>query len=396
MAAAKLAGLETLPCIRATHLSPEAKIAFAIADNRLAELSSWNEEELSIHLQELSTRDLDFDLESIGFDTVDLDRLNPEPKIRKRRLTRVEPGGEVDEEGFSTDPDDVLPPPRTPQRPAMSVLGDLWIAGRHRVLCGDGRVPESFSRLLGPEQVGMVFTDPPYNVVIRNNVSKNAFREFAMGSGEMTRAEFVGFLQAFLQRCTHVVRDGAILYVCMDWKHVGELNEAARLAGLTLKNICAWAKPYPGMGSFYRSQHEFVFVLKAGTGAHINNFGLGARGRNRANLWFYPSVRGHRTGVNDPDGGHPTVKPASLVMDAIRDCSKHQDIVLDPFGGSGTTMIAAERTRRRARLIEIDPHFVDLSILRWQAVTGRPATLAGDGRTFDEIAEARLGSWEEV
>jgi DNA modification methylase len=151
-------------------------------------------------------------------------------------------------------------------------------------------------------------------------------------------------------------RDGAIFHVFMDWHHLGEMQMAINDAGLEVRNLCVWAKPSAGMGSFYRSQHELVFVLKHGTAKHINNFGLGARGRTRSNIWRYPAVRGVRQGVNNPDGGHPTVKPVALIMDAIRDCSRRHDIILDPFGGSGTTLIAAERVGRRARLIEIDGH----------------------------------------
>ena len=175
----------------------------------------------------------------------------------------------------------------------------------------------------------------------------------------------------------------------MDGRHLSELNSAADAAGLQLKNMCVWVKPSPGMGSFYRSQYELVLVFKRGSAKHINNFGLGARGRNRSNVWFYPSVRGERRGVNDPDGGHPTVKPTSMIMDAIRDCSKRGDIVLDPFGGSGTTMIAAERVGRRARLMEVDGHYVDLAVRRWQTITGRQAARAADGETFDRIGADR-------
>jgi DNA modification methylase len=211
-----------------------------------------------------------------------------------------------------------------------------------------------------------------------------------MASGELSPEEFVDFLAGFLCEAARCSVDGAILHVCMDWRHIEELLEAARVAQLTLMNICTWAKPQAGMGTFYRSQTEFVVVLKKGSAPHINTFGLGARGRYRANLWHYPSVRGPRRGVNAPEsGGHPTVKPVSLVIDALRDCSLRGDVVLDPFGGSGTTLIAAERIGRRARLIELDPAYVDLIARRWCAVFGQPATLAGDGRTFNEIGAER-------
>ena len=188
-----------------------------------------------------------------------------------------------------------------------------------------------------------------------------------------------------------VVGNGAILHVCMDWRHASSLWAASAGARLALKNICVWVKPNAGMGSFYRSQHEFIFVLKAGTAKHVNNFGLGARGRHRSNVWRYPSVVGQRQGVNAPDGGHPTVKPVALVSDAIRDCSKRGQIVLDAFGGSGSTLIAAEKTGRCARLIEYDPLYCDTIVRRWEAYTGKRATLAATGKGLDELAETRSG-----
>ena len=191
-----------------------------------------------------------------------------------------------------------------------------------------------------------------------------------MASGEMSEDAFTTFLATVLGHTREHLVDGAILHVCMDWRHQTELLAAARRVDLVQKNLCVWVKPVAGMGSFYRSQHELVFVLKAGAAPHINTFGLGGRGRSRSNTWRYPSVQGPRRGVNSPDGGHPTVKPISLVIDALRDCSHRGDLILDPFGGSGTTLIAAARTRRRARLIELDPLYVDLIVRRWQAVTG--------------------------
>ena len=380
LVAAKALGLATVPCLRVQHLTPEAKRAFALADNRLAELSDWDEDLLKVELEELAAleADLTFSLEVTGFDTVDLDRLlGPEPS----------PTGQETADGLSTDPDDVLPPLA---RQAVSRSGDLWQMGSHRALCGDALDRESYERLLQGERVTQVFTDPPYNVPVGKHVTASAsFREFGMASGEMSEEAFTTFLATVLGHTREHLVDGAILHVCMDWRHQTELLAAARRVDLVQKNLCVWVKPVAGMGSFYRSQHELVFVLKAGAAPHINTFGLGGRGRSRSNTWRYPSVQGPRRGVNSPDGGHPTVKPISLVIDALRDCSHRGDLILDPFGGSGTTLIAAARTRRRARLIELDPLYVDLIVRRWQAVTGGSATLGGDGRTFDEIAAAR-------
>lgn len=380
LAAGKRLGLPQIPCCRVTHLTPEAKRSFALADNRLAELSGWDENILKLELAELAELQLDFDLAITGFDTVDLDLLlGPEP----------DPHSKVgDASGISTNPDDRIPELR---QQAVSRAGDLWRLGAHRVLCGDALKPDSYHTLLQGAVATQVFCDPPYNVsVTRHVTSAVGFQEFAMGVGEMSTAQFVGFLTAFMGETGRHLIDGAIMHVCMDWRHMREVVDAAEKTGLTLKNLCVWTKPAAGMGSFYRSQHELVFVFKVGQAPHINNFGLGARGRYRTNVWSYPSVRGPRRGVNDPaSGGHPTVKPSALVIDAIKDCSRRGDIILDPFGGSGTTLIAAHRVGRKARLIELDPCYVDLIVRRFQAVTGQQAVLEGDGRIFETISSLR-------
>ena len=378
--AAKRLGMESLPCVRVTHLTNEAKAALSLADNRLAELSTWDEPVLAVTLGQLSLGELDFDLEITGFDTIDLDRLlGPEPLPRK--------AGSADCE-FSTDPDDdVLEIPIL--FPAISQPGDLWVLGDHRILHGDALEAASYRTLLDGERAAQIVTDPPYNVPNRGHVSSRKFREFAMAAGEMSPSEFTDFLSRALALCASVARDGAIFHVCMDWRHMPELMSAAADTRLVMKNLCVWAKPSAGQGSFYRSQHELVLVLKHGTAQHINNFGLGSRGRYRSNVWRYPAVRGLRQGPSDPDGGHPTVKPVSMIMDAIRDCSRRKDVILDPFGGSGTTLIAAERVGRQARLIEIDGHYVDLTIGRWQAITGGVARRASDDASFDLLAAAR-------
>jgi len=380
--AANRVGMDVVPCIRVTHLTAKAKIALALADNRLGELSAWDEVALGSQLEQLLTPDLEFEFEVTGFDTVDADRLlGPEPDP----LGRKSGTGEV-----SSDPDDHVPPLET-EGPSVSRPEDVWELGVHRLLHGDALDPRSYEILLGDDVATQIVTDPPYNVPNRGHVSSRPFREFPMAAGEMSPKEFSGFLTRALSCAAGAACNGAIFHVFIDWHHLAEIQTAIKEAGLKVKNLCVWAKPSAGMGSFYRSQHELIFVLKHGTARHVNNFGLGARGRNRSNVWRYPAVRGVRRGVNDPDGGHPTVKPVALVMDAIRDCSRRHEIVLDPFGGSGTTLIAAERVGRRGRLIELDGHYVDLIIRRWQAVVKRPATRVSDGRSFDQIAAARDG-----
>ncbi|MGE0566294.1 MAG: site-specific DNA-methyltransferase, partial [Vicinamibacterales bacterium] len=216
-------------------------------------------------------------------------------------------------------------------------------------------------------------------------------REFAMAAGEMTDAEFQSFLSTiFGHLVTHSV-DGSIHYVCMDWRHCAAILTAAEAHYREFKNLCVWNKGNAGMGSFYRSKHELVFVFKNGSARHINNFGLGEGGRYRTNVWDYPGVNTLRPERRADLALHPTVKPVALVADAIRDCSKRNGLVLDPFMGSGTTLIAAERTGRVAAGIEIDPRYVDVAVRRWTALTARPAVLAGSDQTFEQVAAARSG-----
>jgi DNA modification methylase len=376
LAAAKLVGLREIPCIRVNHLDEASRKAFALADNRLAELSGWDDDILKLELQELETL-ADFDLAVTGFDTVDLDRLlGPEP----------DPHANLD--------DNI--PELLDHRPAVSARGDMWILGQHRLLCGDALNPADYTHLLGNEEVVQVVSDPPYNVQIRGNVSsKNGFREFAMASGELSPQQFTAFLSTWLVNASKVSRNGAIFHIFMDWRHVEEMLAAIRSAGLCPMNLCVWVKPNAGMGTFYRSQHELVFVVKNGNAPHLNNFGLGARGRNRSNVWRYPTVvHGPRRGISDPENGHPTPKPVAAIIDALKDCSRRGDIILDPFAGSGTTAIAADRIGRKARLIELDPHYVDLIVRRWQVVTGGSTKLADNGSSFADVEAARSTSLE--
>jgi DNA modification methylase len=341
-----------------------------IADNRLAENAGWDLQILGEELEFLSEVEIDFDISITGFDTVEIDRL-------------------VDGQKGAIDPkaDDV--PPLLPEQPAATRRGDLWLLGRHRLLCADALDFGSYETLLAGKPAQLVFTDPPYNVPINGHVvgkGQIRHREFLMASGEMSEAEFSGFLTRALCNLRKSAADGAILYVCMDWRHAQDLVAAAGHAGLEQKNLCVWVKDNGGMGSFYRSRHELVFVFKNGQAAHINNFGLGERGRYRTNVWEYAGVSTLRQGRLAELAMHPTVKPIALVADAIRDCSHRGGTVLDPFAGSGTTVIAAEKTGRIGCGIELDPHYVDVIIRRWESFTGQSARLASTGRSFTEIS----------
>jgi DNA modification methylase len=367
--AAQRLGLKEVPIIVVKHLTEELQRAFMLADNRLAELAGWDEELLRVELQELSLV-IDFEFEVTGFDTVDLDRLEA-PKPAKTAKPEVVPELERD-------------------RPAVSAPGDLWKLDKHLLLCGSALEQNSYQRLMGDERAQMVFTDPPYNVAIDGHVcglGSVRHRDFKMASGEMTAPEFTAFLNSFMSHAVRHSHDGAIHFICMDWRHMGEVLAAADEL-YELKNVCVWNKTNGGMGTFYRSKHEMVFVFKAGSGPHINNFGLGEKGRYRTNVWDYPGVNTFRRGRMDELRAHPTVKPLALVVDALKDCSKRGGIVLDPFVGSGTTLLAAEKTGRVGRAIELDPHYVDAAIGRWQVLTGQAAVHVETGKTFNELVAA--------
>ena len=237
----------------------------------------------------------------------------------------------------------------------------------------------------------MAFLDPPYNVRIGAVVGrgKAKHREFAMASGEMSRSDYQQFLTDTLGAAASISRDGAIHFVCMDWRHVAELMTSAKHVYGDVLNIAVWVKSNAGQGSFYRSQHEFVGVFRVGRAPHLNNVELGRHGRSRSNVWHYAGLNAFRAGRMDELRYHPTVKPIALVADAMKDCTRRGDIVLDTFAGSGTTVMAAERVGRCARVMEIEPRFVDLIVRRWQAFTRRDARHADNGLTFDEIAEVQ-------
>ena len=358
--AARRLGLVEIPAVTITDLDEPQLRALRLALNRLGEDSSWDPTALTLEFSDLLEMNPRIDLQITGFEVGEID---------------------VSLDGAGADEEDELPPKQS--SPPATQVGDLWIAGEHRIFCGDALKPESFANLLGQDHAEMVFADPPYNVAIDGNVSglgSARHDEFAMASGEMSSPEFAKFLRdSFGLVARHSV-NGAIHFICMDWRHVEELMGATKEIYSELKNICVWNKSNAGMGSLYRSKHEFIFVFKNGKKPHINNIELGRFGRSRSNVWDYPS----QNVLNGKSklALHPTVKPVALVADAIRDCSNRNGIILDPFGGAGTTLIAAEKTGRRARLIEIDPGYVDVAILRWQRLTGRTALHAVTGAKF--------------
>jgi DNA modification methylase len=376
--ACQLLGRSEVPTICLDHLTEAQKRAFMIADNRLTENSIWDDKLLAEHLRELSEIELDFDLEITGFDVAEID-------FRIQQLTE-----EKDEA-------DALP---TSSGPGVTRGGDLWLLGEHRVLCANALDVDAYRVLLGLDKAATIFTDPPYNLRIENNVSglgKVKHRNFPMATGEMSEAEFTLFLSKVCTLFANHSTDGSLHYVFMDWRHLGELLAAGKIAYDGLINIAVWAKSNAGMGSLYRSQHELVSIFKHGRGAHRNNVRLGQYGRNRTNLWNYPSISdfGRKGDEGNLLALHPTVKPVALVADALLDCSTRGDIVLDGFLGSGTTVIAAVRTGRRCFGLELDPKYVDTIIQRYQAFTGDDAIQASSGRTFNDLAgEAEVSDGE--
>ena len=367
--AAKLLGMPTIPTVQLDHLSEAERRAYVIWDNRAAELGGWDKSLLALELKDLELSDFDLDLDLTGF------------SLDERSLVIDVDGGTVAEDACPT------PSVEAP----VSRLGDVWLLGGHRVICGSALETGTYKALMGAERGAMVFADLPYNVPIQGHVSglgRNRHAEFAMASGEMSEVEFTTFLRSAFELMTAYAEQGSIHFLCIDWRHIGELLAAAKGIFTELKNMAVWAKPNGGMGALYRSRHELVFVYKHGTTPHLNMVQLGRHGRNRTNIWEYAGQTSFHRDRDTELAAHPTVKPVALVADAIKDVSRRGDLVLDPFGGSGTTLIAAEKTGRKARLIEIEPTYVDVTIRRWQALTGGTATLEDTGESFDTLKAA--------
>ena len=364
--AAKLLGMATVPTMAFEHLSAAEIRAYVIADNRLAELAGWDKEILAIELQSLLSFDNEIDITLTGFDL-------PEVDFLIQGLASADPADddvEIDENA-----------------PLVTQAGDLWLLGPHRLLCGNALDAGAYGALMGSDLAQVVFTDPPYNVKIDHHVcglGAVKHQEFAMASGEMSVAEFTTFLTTAFTCLASVTAKGAAVFACMDWRHLREILDAGDSATWSLKNLCVWNKTNAGMGSLYRSKHELVLVFQNGSGPFINNVELGANGRYRTNVWDYAGANSFHTGRMEELTQHPTVKPVAMVADALLDCSHRGGLVLDPFGGSGTTLLAAERTGRIARLMELEPRYCDVAIRRWEKMTGKEAVLAETGMSFND------------
>jgi len=364
--AAKREGYKELPVICVDDLTPDLLRAYMHADNRLAEDGEWNNDLLKIEFEHF-IKIPDFDLEVVGFELPEIDIALQQQPSR---------GG---------DPIDLVPPVAAT---AISKPGDLWILGRHRILCGDARDSSALALLCNGKQAAVVFCDPPYNVPVEGHVCGNGkihHQEFVVACGELSTEEFTSFLITCLNNLARSSIAGAVHYVCMDWRHVAELLAAGRQVYDALLNLCVWAKDRGGMGSYYRSAHELVAVFKAGKGTPRNNVQLGRFGRNRTNVWQYPSASttSRKPGEENVLVMHPTVKPVALVADALLDSSLRGEIVLDSFLGSGSTLLAAERVGRICYGMEYEGRYIDLAIRRWQRFTGEQARHALTGETFN-------------
>jgi DNA modification methylase len=370
--AAMLLGIAQVPTICIDDMTKAQKRAYIIADNKHAENAGWDHELLALELQGLTEMELNFEVTATGFEMGEIDLL-------------------IGESNKEDDDADELPE-TDPALPPVTRPGDVWQLGRHRLLCADATNVESFAILMGDKQAEMVFTDPPYNVSIEGHASGRGsarHSNFAMASGEMSEAEFIAFLRKVLGSLAAHSRDGAIHFVCMDWRHLFELLTAGRSVYSELKNLCVWTKTNGGMGTLYRSQHELVAVFKKGSASHVNNVQLGQHGRNRTNVWAYAGMNSFGAERHEALSGHPTVKPVKLVEDAILDCSTRGGLVLDGFLGSGSTIIAAQRTGRCAFGLECEPRYADLTLQRFREFTGIEPVHADSGLKLEELGRVR-------
>lgn len=360
--AAKLLRIEHIPCVRISSLTNEEKRAYVIADNKLALNAGWDEDLLTGELRDLVIADVNFDVSIIGFSLGEIDTL-------------------IDGQSEQANPIDEAPLTSVPSR---CRLGDIWELGPHRLICGDSLKRDTIAALMAGESAAMIFTDPPYNVRVNGHVGgKGSVKhpEFAMASGEMTSTEFTSFLAAALTNLVEFSIDGSIHLICMDWRHMREVLDAAEGKYSELKTLIVWVKDSAGMGSFYRSRHEFIFAFKKGVAAHHNSFELGQHGRNRTNVWTYGGVTGFSRDRATNLERHPTSKPVQLIADAIRDVTPRGTIVLDLFCGGGSTLIAAHKVGRRAFVSEIDPVYCDRIIQRWESFAKDTAERVGNQRS---------------
>jgi DNA modification methylase len=369
--ACELLGITHVPTIAVKHLSSVQVQALLIAENRLSQLSRWDEKLLAQQIKSLAEVELDFNLEAIGFEMAEID-------LMVQALN-----SEADDEN-----DDFLA--ENIDLPVISQYGDEWLLGPHRIKVGNSLDAATFNMLMRGEKAAMIFVDHPYNVPVKGHIGGRGgvqHKDFQMASGEMSTTEFTNFLiQSFSLLAAHS-KDGALHFICSDWRHLREFITAGEGVYSEQKNLIVWTKTNGGMGSMYRSAHELIFLYKNGSAPHRNNIQLGRYGRYRTNVWQYPGMNSfaRKTPEGDLLALHPTIKPTGLIAEAILDCTARKDLVLDSFLGSGSTLLAAELTGRVCFGIDIEPRYIDVSVRRWQAKTGKDAIHGSSGKTFAEL-----------
>jgi DNA modification methylase len=367
--AAKSLALTEVPVATISGLSPAKKRGLRLADNKLALNSGWDRSKLQIELAAIESLCVieKIEMPETGFEVPEIDRLN------------------LDLSGSTEAADDY--DPHWHERAPVTHAGDLWLLGPHRLLCGDAKEQSHVDRLMNGAKAACCVLDPPFNVRISGVVGRGRrkHREFSEASGEMTAEEFTRFLATTLGNAAHISCDGGLSYIFMDWRHLQEMTAAGAKVYCALRNLVVWTKSNAGQGSFYRSEHELIFVYQAGSAKPTNNVQLGKFGRNRSNVWRYAGANAFGSDRLKSLEAHPTCKPLKMIADILLDCTRRNEVVADLFAGSGTTLLAAEQVGRRCCALEIDPLFIDVCIRRWQAYTGKDAVLESSGRTFYEV-----------
>jgi len=354
LAATKL-GFDKVSVIQIEDLSEKKINAFKIAYKKILSFGEFDINELRVELKELVVN-LGFAPYDLGYDTVEFDNLLfvDNSQSDKKCPPEIE---------------NIVIPNNVKK---IVRLGDLILLGRHKLYCGDSLDSNSYKILMCDEKADIIVTDPPYNVKIQNNVTNQPHHEeFEQASGEMSDLEFENFLNTAFKNAKVYSKENSLHYIFMDWRHSYILQKALLDVFAKLLNICVWDKTKAGLGSFYRSQHEFCFVYQNGNGKYVNNIQLGKNGRNRSNIWQYQGMNISTKQAKKLSKLHPTVKTTAMLIDILLDASSVNEIVLDCFGGSGSTLIAAEECGRCARLIELSPHYCDVIIHRWEELTGK-------------------------
>lgn len=365
--AARSLGMTTVPCVHIEHLSQAEERALRLALNQIGSDREYDLPVLKLELEGLVLEQQPIRL--LGFSDAQLDIVMSEEAPKGTQAG----GGETD-------------PPANP----VTIAGDMWRLGRHLVICGDAKHHESYARLMNGARAQLALTDPPYAVAV-NKVVSTRHRDFVEGGGDMDQVQFEAMIEATFREIQSVLVDGGMLMSFMDYKHVTDLVIIGEELGFSLVNLITWVKPQGGMGSLWRSRSEFVVALKK-LGKHKNNVSLGKNGRDRTNVWEYAGAGTQGSDAREMLKNHPTPKPVPMLVDAIYDVTDPDDIVLDPFGGSGSILMACEETGRIARLIELDAAYCDLIVQRWQAATGQHAILAGTDDRFAAVAEQRASA----